>query len=131
MQRQSTRDTAPELAVRRAVHVAGQRYRVDAVILPGLRRRADLVFIRARVAVFVDGCFWRGCPEHGSRIPHANPVYWTDKIRRNRERDADMDRRLRDAGWRVVRAWEHEGAEDVARRVTDAVSAARLALEPQ
>lgn len=123
MQRQQTRDTAPELAVRRLLHAAGLRYRVDAAPLKGLRRRADLVFGPAKVAVFVDGCFWHGCPEHGARTPTANPAYWSDKIRRNKERDTDTDARLEAAGWHVIRVWEHEPSVATAERVAAAVRA--------
>ena len=125
MQRQRTRDTAPEMELRRALHAAGLRYRVDTPPLPGLRRRADLVFGPAKVAVFVDGCFWHGCPQHGGPTPHANPVYWTQKMRRNRERDADTDRRLSDAGWLVLRIWEHEDMSEAADAVALAVRARR------
>lgn len=119
MQAQRTRDTAPEMAVRRLLHAAGLRYRVDAPVpLPGLsRRRADLVFGPARVAVFIDGCFWHGCPEHGSRASGANAGYWRDKVAGNRERDADTDSRLAAGGWIAVRAWEHEEPAAVAARV--------------
>lgn len=99
MQLQPTRDTAPELAVRRLLHAAGLRYRVDVAPLPGMRRRADVVFRRARVALFIDGCFWHGCPEHGSRRTTANTSYWSAKVERNQARDRDTDERLRDAGW--------------------------------
>jgi DNA mismatch endonuclease (patch repair protein) len=77
--------------------------------LPGLRRRADLVFGTARVAVYVDGCFWHGCPVHGT-WPKANAEWWRTKIEANRNRDADTDRRMNEAGWLVIRVWEHEGA---------------------
>jgi len=116
MQDQSARDTRPELALRRLLHVSGLRYRVDRAPLPGLRRRADVVFGRARVAVFVDGCFWHGCPEHGTR-PRSNEQWWRDKLERNRLRDADTDARLRAAGWRVLRIWEHEDPVSAASRV--------------
>lgn len=122
MQQQRTRDTAPELAVRRRLHAMGLRYRVDAVPLPGLRRRADLVFGPARVAVFIDGCFWHGCAEHGNPRPASNGWYWPAKIAGNRERDQDTDRRLADAGWLVVRVWEHEPAAEVAARIADLVT---------
>jgi len=126
MQRQPTRDTAPELRLRRALHAAGLRYRVDAPPLHGLRRRADIVFGPAKVAVFVDGCFWHGCPQHGARTPHANPGYWTGKVARNRDRDADTDRQLAEAGWRSVRIWEHDDTT-AAQTVIDAVRLRRTA----
>jgi DNA mismatch endonuclease (patch repair protein) len=125
MQRQPTRDTAPEMQLRRALHAAGLRYRVDAPPLPRLRRRVDLVFGPAQVAVFVDGCFWHGCPEHGARTPHANSGYWADKVRRNRERDADTCRRLHEAGWLALRVWEHEDVQQAARLVAEAVRSRR------
>jgi len=120
MQVQRTRDTAPELAVRRLLHAMGLRYRVDRQPLPGLRRRADLVFGPARVAVYIDGCFWHGCPLHGNS-PRTNTEYWRTKLDGNRARDADTDRRLADAGWRVVRAWEHESPAAVAEKVAATV----------
>lgn len=125
MQLQKTRDTKPELAVRRLLHRRGLRYRVDRQPLADLRRRADIVFGPARVAVYVDGCFWHGCAEHGNPRPAANGWYWPDKIARNRARDADTDRRLAEAGWIVIRAWEHEEPEAVAARVESAVRARR------
>jgi DNA mismatch endonuclease (patch repair protein) len=124
MQMQRTRDTAPELAVRRLLHAAGLRYRVDRPPLPGLRRRADLVFGPARVVVYVDGCFWHGCPEHGTR-PAANAEWWRNKIDANRARDRDTDRRLVEAGWAVLRAWEHEKPDDVAERIGALVATRR------
>jgi DNA mismatch endonuclease, patch repair protein len=117
MQRQQTRDTQPELAVRRFLHAAGLRYRVDVAPLRTLRRRADVVFGPAKVAVFVDGCFWHGCPDHGARPTHSNSAYWTDKIRRNRERDQDTDGKLEAAGWISIRAWEHQDPREVAEQV--------------
>lgn len=125
MQAQRTRDTAPELALRRLLHARGLRYRVDREPLSGLRRRADLVFGPARVAVYVDGCFWHSCPQHG-RQPTANPGYWSPKLARNRSRDADTDAQLVAAGWHVVRVWEHESPEEAARRVADIVLARRF-----
>lgn len=101
------RDTRPELAVRRAVHALGLRYRVDVRPLSTVNRRADLVFRRRRVAVFVDGCYWHGCPDHGT-TPKTNAIYWGGKIARNSERDRDTDARLREAGWVVLRFWEHQ-----------------------
>lgn len=115
------RDTKPELAVRRLVHAAGLRYRVDARPLPDVNRRADLLFTRAKVAVFIDGCFWHGCPEHHT-IARANAGYWAEKVSRNRERDAETDRLLEAAGWIVVRAWEHQAPAVVAERIMAAVA---------
>lgn len=125
MQLQRTRDTAPELAVRRLLHAMGLRYRVDRQPLPALRRRADLVFGSARVAVFIDGCFWHGCLLHGNPRPAANGWYWPEKIRRNQVRDADTDEHLRAAGWAVVRAWEHDPPDQVAQLIATLVGARR------
>lgn len=114
------RDTAPELAVRRAVHALGLRYRVDARPLVDLNRRADLVFARAKVAVFVDGCYWHGCAEHGTTA-RTNAGYWSAKIQRNRDRDRETNSLLADAGWTVLRFWEHEPPAVVADRILIAV----------
>lgn len=114
------RDTKPELAVRRLVHAMGLRYRVDARPLPALNRRADLVFPRARVAVFVDGCFWHGCPDHHTKA-RANAEYWAEKVTVNRARDEETDRLLVEAGWKVVRVWEHEDPAAAADRVAQVV----------
>ena len=121
MQRQQTRDTQPELAVRRLLHASGLRYRVDSAPLPLSRRRADVVFGPAKVALFVDGCFWHGCPDHGARPTHANPSYWVDKVRRNRERDRQTDALLEETGWISIRVWEHEDPREVADRVISVV----------
>jgi DNA mismatch endonuclease (patch repair protein) len=128
MRSNKRRDTGPELAVRRAVHALGLRYYVDRRPLPGLRRTADLLFPRVKIAVFVDGCFWHGCPVHHT-VARTNADFWADKVRRNRERDADTDRRLNEAGWRVVRVWEHEPPAEAAQRVRREVIAAVDASE--
>lgn len=120
MQGNRSRDTKPELAVRRAVHASGLRYRVDFRPIPTLNRRADLVFTRAKVAVFVDGCFWHGCPEHHT-IARTNASFWAEKVRDNRERDANTDELLDKAGWIVIRAWEHEPPELVAAQIVTAL----------
>lgn len=114
-------DTKPELALRRELHGRGLRYRVEYKVLPGLRRRADIVFTRARVAVFVDGCFWHSCPLHGT-TPKANAQFWKNKLDANMQRDRDTDQRLVGAGWRVVRVWEHEHAEQAADRIATVVA---------
>lgn len=119
MQRTPRRDTPCELAVRSAVHAMGLRFRVDWP-LPGTRRRADLTFVRARVAVFVDGCFWHGCPQHAT-WPKANAHWWRDKITANIVRDRETDAFLKAAGWRVLRFWEHEGPQEAALRIARVV----------
>ena len=120
MSRQATKNTQPELAIRRRLHRAGLRYRVDYPPIAGLRRRADIVFTRRKVAVFVDGCFWHSCPEHATQ-PGANAEWWSEKLRRNRERDHETNRALGEAGWTVIRIWEHEDPESAARVVVDAL----------
>ena len=115
MQVTHQRDTPAELALRSALRALGLRYRVDTT-LPGTRRRADVAFLGAKVAVFVDGCFWHACPIHGT-WPKANAVWWREKIEGNRRRDRDTDRRLKRAGWVVLRFWEHEDAAMAARAV--------------
>jgi DNA mismatch endonuclease, patch repair protein len=116
-QRQRRKNTSPELAIRRELHTRGRRYRVDVAPLPRYRRRrADIVFARQKVAVFVDGCFWHRCPEHGTS-PRANARWWDEKLQRNVDRDRDTDERLRDAGWGVVRIWEHEDAMAAVDRI--------------
>jgi DNA mismatch endonuclease, patch repair protein len=111
-----SRDTQPEKALRSAVHALGLRYRVSTRPLPDLRRTADLVFRRERIAVFLDGCFWHGCPEHGTTI-RSNSEYWMRKIELNQLRDRDTDSKLESAGWQSVRVWEHEPPGQAARRV--------------
>ena len=128
MQANRSQDTRPELEVRRALHRLGLRYRVGIAPEPGLRRRADIVFTRARIAVFIDGCFWHGCPEHGRSSFNHNAEYWPAKITANVARDADTNARLVQAGWRVLRYWEHENAEDVAAAIQRAVLSATLPL---
>jgi DNA mismatch endonuclease (patch repair protein) len=115
MQANRGRDTAPELAVRRLLHAAGFRYRVDFAPLGG-RRRADIVFTRPRIAVFIDGCYWHGCPEHAT-LPKRNAEYWLPKLARNIERDRETDDLLSASGWKVLRYWEHDDADDVARAI--------------
>jgi DNA mismatch endonuclease (patch repair protein) len=121
MERQRRRDTEPELRVRRAVWRLGLRYHVDRPPIPG-RRRADLVFTTAKVAVYVDGCFWHCCPAHGT-VPKANRDWWIAKLEANVRRDRDTDRRLEEAGWTAVRVWEHESADDAAERIARIVRA--------
>ena len=122
------RDTKPELVLRQELHRRGLRYRVDFAPIRGLRCRPDLVFTRARVAVFVDGCFWHRCPVHGT-APVANGDWWRAKLDGNVARDRRNDRALREAGWEVLRVWEHEPLVDAAGRVVVTVRRARERLK--
>ncbi|MEM1452295.1 MAG: very short patch repair endonuclease [Planctomycetota bacterium] len=121
------RDTACELLVRRQLHARGLRYRIDHPLHFNRRRRADIVFVRERLAVFIDGCFWHSCPEHGT-VPRANRSWWEAKLARNRERDADTIRRLGDSGWLGLRFWEHEDPSGVADQIEQAVRSRRAEM---
>lgn len=120
------RDTGPELRVRSAVHRRGLRYRVCVRPEPSLRRTADLVFAGARVAVFVDGCFWHGCPQHGTR-PQRNAEWWAEKLDANQRRDAECTAALDGLGWLVLRYWEHEEPTAVAADIERHVRARQTA----
>lgn len=120
MQQQRRRNTRPEMALRPALHAAGLRYRLEVAIVPGTRRRADIVFGPAKVAVFVDGCFWHLCPEHGT-LPKANADWWRQKLERNRARDRETDLLLLEQGWFPVRVWEHEDMAEAAVRISEIV----------
>jgi DNA mismatch endonuclease (patch repair protein) len=119
-----SRDTRPELLVRSLVHRRGLRYRISARPLPGLRRTADLVFRPTRVAVFIDGCYWHGCPTH-YKEPKTNTDYWRAKIAGNRIRDRQTDELLSEAGWLVLRFWEHEDPNEIADAIASAVEGRR------
>lgn len=122
LSKQRRRDTKPEVALRRELHRRGLRYFVDRAPLKGMRRRADLVFPRRKVAVYVDGCFWHSCPIHATK-PRNNAQWWADKLAANVARDRDTDTRLIEEGWRVVRIWEHEDPVVAAQRVVDDLAA--------
>ena len=126
MQGNRARDTRPERAVRSALHREGLRFRVHREPVAGLRCRADVVFPTERVAVFIDGCFWHGCPDHGVR-PQTNRSYWDSKIGRNVARDRRNNAALEAAGWLVVRCWEHEDPLVAAERVLVTVLSRRSA----
>lgn len=111
-----SRDTKPELALRSIVHSRGLRFRVDCSPLKGVRSRADLVFSKAKIAVFVDGCFWHGCSEHFI-MPKTNSDYWSTKIGNNKARDEKVNRSLTAAGWTVMRFWEHEDPVSAGDRI--------------
>jgi len=114
------RDTAPEKALRSALHRKGLRFRLDEKPIESLNRKADIVFRSAKVAVFVDGCFWHGCPIHGTQAK-ANAEFWARKIEQNKERDLDTTKRLEAYGWIVVRVWEHEDIEEASQRIYDII----------
>lgn len=114
------RDTAPEKALRSALHRKGLRFRIDEKPIGSLNRKADIVFRSAKVAIFVDGCFWHGCPVHGT-LAKANAEFWSQKIRQNRERDTDTTKCLKAAGWKVIRVWEHEDPEKASQKIHDIV----------
>jgi DNA mismatch endonuclease (patch repair protein) len=124
IERQRRRDTKPELELRRALWRKGLRYRVDRPPLKGMRRRADLVFGPAKVVVYVDGCFWHSCPEHAT-IPKNNREWRIEKLSANAARDRDSGRQLTEAGWLMIRIWEHEDTDEAAVRVAAAVGARR------
>lgn len=121
-----SRDTGPEVAIRRLLFAAGLRYRVDYRLSPPLRIRADLVFKGPRIAVFIDGCFWHGCEIHYV-APKSNTTYWSEKLAGNVSRDRATDVALEEQGWTVLRYWEHVRPEDAAAEIIRAV---RLASCP-
>jgi DNA mismatch endonuclease (patch repair protein) len=124
MSRQNSRDTAPEVAVRRLLHASGFRYRVN-VPVPGLPRRTiDIVFPKTKIAVFLDGCFWHGCPQHATH-PKANAEWWRVKLDKNMTRDVETTEHLVAQGWTVLRFWEHEAVDDVAHRIATIVESKR------
>lgn len=117
-------DTRPERVLRSILHRAGLRFRKDLRIQCSDRWvRPDIIFTRRRIAVFVDGCFWHSCPEHG-RQPQVNTGYWSPKLSKNVARDRAADDALKQAGWTVVRVWEHEDPAQAAKRIVELVSSA-------
>ncbi|MFJ8859535.1 very short patch repair endonuclease [Streptomyces sp. NPDC102451] len=125
MSRQARRDTAPEVAVRKLLHASGYRYRLNERVPHMPRRTIDIAFTRAKVAVFLDGCFWHGCPEHATQ-PKSNAEWWRQKLARNMARDVETTEHLTTAGWTVLRFWEHEAPLRVAEQVAKAVDRERL-----
>ena len=122
MRQQRERDTGIEREIRTLLHARGHRFRLHRRLLPGSRRETDIVFVGPRVAVYVDGCFWHGCPEHMS-WPKNNGEFWLHKITENQRRDRETSARLTEMGWKVVRVWEHEdsvaAADKIARIVKE------------
>lgn len=115
-----SRDTGPEVQLRSALHRKGLRFRKHRRVLPAVGSKPDVIFTSVRIAVFVDGCFWHQCPQHG-HSPHRNAHYWTAKLARNVERDRATDAALEASGWTVLRIWEHEDVAEAADRVARAV----------
>ncbi|KYF96095.1 very short patch repair endonuclease [Sorangium cellulosum] len=120
MQRVRQKNTSAESAIRSELHALGLRYRIQVPVLTKPRRVADVAFVGPRVAVFVDGCFWHGCPQHAT-WPKQNADFWRAKILANQERDRDTDARLRADGWEVVRVWAHERPNEAALRIAEVV----------
>lgn len=122
MQANRSRDTSPELALRRALHALGLRYRVCARPLRTSPQRADVVFGPSKVVVEVRGCFWHGCPQH-YKPPITNGSYWAAKIARNTQRDDSSERALIAAGWQLVVVWEHDDISRAAEAINSTVRA--------
>lgn len=124
MQGNRSRDTNPEMAVRQAVHALGLRYRVAERPIENVARSADLVFSKVKVAVFIDGCFWHGCPTH-YRAPASHPDYWREKLARNQARDKETMELLSRHGWVALRFWSHCDPVLVAEEIRRAVEQRR------
>lgn len=119
--------TEPEVALRRELFRSGLRYRVNFAVIKKPRRVADVAFPGLKIAMFVDGCFWHGCPMHAT-WPKRNADFWRQKIEANRLRDADTNARLRDIGWTVLRIWEHETPIEASKSVIELITVARSSL---
>lgn len=119
-----SRDTSPELRLRRELHRRGLRYRVHRRPERDIRVTADILFGPAKVAVFVDGCFWHRCPDH-CVMPKGNAAWWDAKLQANQERDRRNDDTLRAHDWRVVRVWEHEDPQSAADRISGIIDSVR------
>ncbi len=117
MEKQKQRDTGPEMKIRSIIHRAGFRFRTDYRPESSLKTRADIVFPRIKLAVFIDGCFWHSCPIHKT-IPKSNTVWWQEKLEANRCRDRAADRALEEFGWTVIRIWEHEDPEQATQKIS-------------
>lgn len=115
------KSTAPELALRKELFRLGLRFRIDRVVLNKPRRVADIVFPKQKIAIFVDGCFWHGCPTHAT-WPKNNAEFWRKKIESNVARDIDTNARLEGLGWSVFRIWAHESATEAAQRIQQIIN---------
>ncbi|MCK9608841.1 MAG: very short patch repair endonuclease [Methylomonas sp.] len=121
--------TKAEMALRRELHRLGLRYRVNFQVLKKPRRIADVAFTKLKIAVYVDGCFWHGCPEHAS-WPKSYSEFWQQKIEANRARDVDTDAKLKEIGWTVIRIWEHERPEMAANALKTVIDTIRNGATP-
>jgi DNA mismatch endonuclease (patch repair protein) len=124
MQSNGPRDTRPEVALRSGLHAAGLRFRKHYRPVKGSRSEVDVAFTRWRLAVQLDGCFWHGCPQHATR-PATNEQWWAEKLDANAARDRRTDEMLSEAGWTVLRFWEHEAVVDIVARVCQEVDRRR------
>jgi len=114
------RDNPRELVIRSALHRLGLRFRIHRRLIDGSTRTADIAFARAKVVVFLDGCFWHGCPKHGT-FPKTNSEWWRQKILANLARDRDTDATLEMQGWKVIRIWEHVPVDAAVKAISSAV----------
>ena len=114
------KDTKLEIRVRKALHARGLRYRLQSKVPGSNRRTIDIAFPRQKVAVFIDGCFWHGCPIHHT-VARTNAAFWATKVARNRERDRDTNRMLVEADWITARFWEHQPTEEIVDRIVELV----------
>jgi DNA mismatch endonuclease (patch repair protein) len=124
MQAMRQRDTDCEVLIRRALLARGLRYRVNCRVSKMNKAQPDIVFSTAKVAIFIDGCYWHACSLHGT-APKNNAKWWADKFQANRTRDARADSMLRSEGWKVIRVWEHEDPSDVVHRIVAAIARQR------
>jgi DNA mismatch endonuclease (patch repair protein) len=127
MQGNKSRDTKPEMLIRRYLHGVGLRYRVHSRPIKDWNRRADIVFPRAQIAIFINGCFWRGCPKHYI-TRKTNAAYWILKINRNMARDVETYARLTSEGWLVLQIWEHDDLDKKAKQVKGKIQRRRKAI---
>ena len=124
MEAAKPKGTLPEIKLQSALEQVGVLFEVDVKPIDNLQRRADILIRDERIAIFVDGCFWHGCPIHGTQAK-ANAKFWADKINRNKERDLDTNRRLAEDGWTVLRIWEHEDPKQISNQVVELISIRR------
>lgn len=120
MEAAKPKNTLPEIKLQTALAELGINFETDVKPIEDLHRRADVLIREGKIAIFVDGCFWHGCPIHGTQAK-ANAEFWADKIKRNQERDLDTNEHLEAAGWTVIRIWEHEDPNDAAKQIADII----------